>query len=81
MVREGYIVLFGEKPTYPETGYGYIKYGEEIKEGIFRVEDFKEKPSQEKAEEYLREGNFFWNCGIFLFSIERIIRDYENLLP
>ena len=68
-------------PTYPETGYGYINYGDELIEGVFKVLEFKEKPSYEKAVSYLKEGNFFWNCGIFLFSIERIIKDYERLVP
>ncbi len=80
-VRKGYIVLFGELPTYPETGYGYINYGDELIEGVFKVLEFKEKPSYEKAVSYLKEGSFFWNCGIFLFSIERIIKDYERLVP
>ena len=80
-VRKGYIVLFGELPTYPETGYGYINYGDELIEGVFKVLEFKEKPSYEKAVSYLKEGNFLWNCGIFLFSIERIIKDYERLVP
>ena len=80
-VRKGYIVLFGEVPTYPETGYGYINYGDELIGGVFKVLEFKEKPSYDKAVSYLKEGKFFWNCGIFLFSIERIIKDYERLIP
>ena len=81
MTRKGYITLFGEEPTYPETGYGYVKFGMELEEGIYEVEEFKEKPNYEKASEYLREGGYLWNCGIFLFSVGRILEDYERLKP
>jgi len=78
---EGYIVLFGEKPTYPETGYGYIKLGAEIGRGLFRSEDFVEKPDREKAEVFASDGQHLWNCGIFLFKLERAVRDFLSLLP
>ncbi len=79
--RRGYITLFGEIPSYPETGYGYIRFGNEIEKGVFEVEEFKEKPDYETASKYIKEGNYLWNCGIFLFSIGRIIRDYEKYFP
>ncbi len=75
-----HIVLFGEKPTYPETGYGYIKLGEKISGG-FKVQKFEEKPSVEKAEEYVRDGEHLWNCGMFLFSLGRIVDEYRTYVP
>lgn len=80
IASEGYIVLFGEKPTYPETGYGYIKLGRRI-HGGYEVERFEEKPSSEKAEEYVRDGNHLWNCGMFLFRLGRVLKDYGELFP
>jgi mannose-1-phosphate guanylyltransferase/mannose-6-phosphate isomerase len=73
----GYIVTFGIRPTKPETGYGYIEAGEDIEEG-YRVRRFHEKPSSEKAMEYLRKGNFYWNSGIFAFSIETAFGEFKR---
>lgn len=61
------IVVMGIKPTRPETGYGYIEAGEKHK-GVLRVRRFTEKPALEKAEEFLAEGNYFWNSGMFIWS-------------
>lgn len=66
------IVTLGVKPTRAETEYGYIKYieGENY---VKKVESFKEKPSMEKAQTYINEGNYLWNCGIFLWKSKRIL--------
>jgi mannose-1-phosphate guanylyltransferase/mannose-6-phosphate isomerase len=66
----GYLVTFGITPNYPETGYGYIKQGEKLAEFKcgFKVEKFIEKPDQKKAEEFLKEGGFLFNSGIFMFK-------------
>ena len=80
-VREGYIVLFGEKPTYPETGYGYIRFKGELRDNVYEVERFEEKPDYELARNYVSDGKHLWNCGIFFFSLGRIIKDFENLMP
>ncbi|MBB6353445.1 mannose-1-phosphate guanylyltransferase/mannose-6-phosphate isomerase [Aminobacter aganoensis] len=61
------MVVFGIRPTAPETGYGYIEAGAETG-GISDVTRFVEKPDLKKAEGYLAAGNFFWNAGIFLFK-------------
>ncbi|GAB6066637.1 mannose-1-phosphate guanylyltransferase/mannose-6-phosphate isomerase [Aquifex pyrophilus] len=81
VAKRGYIVLFGEKPTYPETGYGYIKLFKEIENGVYEVERFEEKPNYERAKEYVKDGKHLWNCGIFLFTLERIVRDYSEHMP
>jgi mannose-1-phosphate guanylyltransferase len=69
------LVLFGVPPTYPSTGYGYLQRGAAIagQSGSYDVLAFKEKPSREIAEQYLRDGRYFWNCGIFLWRAERIL--------
>ncbi|MFY7993325.1 MAG: mannose-1-phosphate guanylyltransferase/mannose-6-phosphate isomerase [Bacteriovoracaceae bacterium] len=58
----GHLVTFGIKPTYAETGYGYIE-GDQ-----FNVKSFKEKPSKETAEKYVQAGNYYWNSGMFCFK-------------
>ncbi len=78
---EGYMVLFGEKPAYPETGYGYIRLGRLMEENLYEVEDFEEKPGRELAETYASDGRHLWNCGIFLFRLERGVKDFMELLP
>lgn len=62
LARQNRLVTFGIKPTYPETGYGYIEAS-----GI-EVKSFKEKPDLTVAKKYLEEGNFFWNSGMFCFK-------------
>jgi len=68
------IVTLGMKPSRPETGYGYIAAGEGLlrDKEIFHVEAFKEKPDRTTAEQYLAEGNFFWNAGIFVWNVKTI---------
>ena len=71
---DGNIVTFGVLPSRPETGYGYIECSFEDKDGAAPVNSFVEKPNAETAERYLRDGNHFWNSGIFLFRA-RALRD------
>jgi len=90
------IVTLGMKPTRPETGYGYIQADLSVSSprnpNIFRVDKFKEKPSLEVAKEYIRQKEFFWNSGIFIWSVSTIINalrvyqpalsnSFEQLLP
>lgn len=62
-----YLVTIGLTPTEPNTGYGYLELGEEIERGVIRLKRFAEKPSRERAEEFLRAGNFAWNGGMFVW--------------
>ncbi|MBL8815364.1 MAG: mannose-1-phosphate guanylyltransferase [Planctomyces sp.] len=77
------LVLFGVTPTFPSTGYGYIERGEMIGAGtppVFSVASFREKPKVEVAEEYLRTGRYYWNCGIFCWkasTIMKLIQEHE----
>jgi mannose-1-phosphate guanylyltransferase/mannose-6-phosphate isomerase len=67
-VRRGKIVTFGIRPTSPHTGYGYIRVDDpQGGDVVMDVAEFVEKPSLEKAQDYVRSGAYFWNAGIFLF--------------
>lgn len=74
------LVTIGIKPEYPETGYGYIKAAESGKNAS-AVERFVEKPDIERAKQYLSEGNYFWNSGIFVWKASVIIDRFRELLP
>lgn len=73
--EEGKIVTFGIQPTYPETGYGYIKTKSE-NDGIFDVDCFVEKPDLKTAQKYLLEGNYFWNSGIFMAKVSTLLKEF-----
>ncbi len=75
------IVTFGMSPTGPETGFGYIEQGAAISEGVFGIASFKEKPDRETAEAYLESGGFSWNSGIFFYSPEVLVAEFEALQP
>ncbi len=67
---EGFIVVLGAVPTYPDTGYGYIKQGKALARppsGAYRAARFTEKPGKSTAEGYLEEGGYYWNMGQFVF--------------
>lgn len=63
------IITFGIRPTKPETGYGYIQIGRKFDGLTFKVARFIEKPNQKMAEKYAADPHFYWNAGIFIFSI------------
>jgi len=69
------IVTFGVKPTKIHTGYGYIEKGLGNENGSYQVKSFHEKPNEEKAKEYLKEGSFFWNSGIYMFKPEILFKE------
>lgn len=76
------IVTIGIKPTFPSTGYGYIGCDYATAQGqAFAVSEFTEKPASSKAKEYLLQGNFFWNSGIFVFRASVIIESFKRFLP
>ncbi|MDZ4182867.1 MAG: mannose-1-phosphate guanylyltransferase [Candidatus Cloacimonadaceae bacterium] len=81
VAREGYLVTFGIIPEYPATGYGYIEAGEELSPGVHRVAHFKEKPDYMTAEHFLSRGNFYWNSGMFCWTIQSIVAAFEIHLP
>lgn len=89
----GRIVLVGVEPTYPATGFGYIQkdtiHDEEL--FVYNVHSFKEKPAHEVAQEYVRSGDYLWNCGYFVGSLNtfkenmtknspELLANYEKLV-
>ena len=78
--EKGYIVTFGIPPRAPETGFGYIKVGESCGRWS-RTLSFTEKPDRSRAEGFLREGNYLWNSGIFLFRLGDIVEAFCRFLP
>ena len=89
------LLTLGMKPTRPETGYGYIQMGESIGrpdglrdaslmdmgEGICKVKAFTEKPNLELAKVFLESGDFLWNSGIFIWSLDSILNAFHAYLP
>lgn len=65
---DGGLVVFGVPPNKPETGYGYIQVSDESIDPPFFVERFVEKPTLDKAKQYIQEGGYFWNAGIFVLK-------------
>lgn len=74
-VEEGKIVTFGIKPTYPETGFGYIHSVDN------KVTKFTEKPDNETVLTYLKDENYYWNSGIFMFKVSTIMKELETHCP
>lgn len=66
--KQGNIVVMGIEPTRAETGYGYIETGDKLDSELFRVTRFTEKPNQQRAEEFISAGNYYWNSGMFVWS-------------
>ncbi len=87
----GYIGLFGMRPTSPETGFGYIEAGASLQlpgqggntvdQRVRRVARFVEKPSADKAREFLASGNYYWNGGMFVFRADRFLAMLERCQP
>ncbi|MEW6614377.1 MAG: mannose-1-phosphate guanylyltransferase [Thermodesulfobacteriota bacterium] len=81
----GYLVTLGTEPGYPATGFGYIEKGDLLgKSGskeFFKVKRFTEKPDITTATEFLADGNFFWNSGIFVWKVPAILKQIETHLP
>lgn len=77
----GKIVTVGIQPTRPETGYGYICATEIAPDQVVKVEAFKEKPDGETAGRYLAAGNYFWNAGIFVWSVRTINEQLRRYAP
>jgi mannose-1-phosphate guanylyltransferase/mannose-6-phosphate isomerase len=78
---EGAIVTFGVMPSFPETGYGYIRYNKEDRGPAMAVEQFVEKPSYDVAKSYVTSGCYLWNAGIFFFKISTFWQELERQRP
>lgn len=78
------LLTLGIKPNRPETGYGYIQVGSSVNKqmpNLKRVKTFTEKPNHELAKVFVESGEFFWNSGIFIWSLKSIQSAFENHLP
>ena len=75
------IVVMGIQPTRAETGYGYIEAGERLGGDLFRVKRFMEKPNQEKADDFVAAGNYYWNSGMFMWSVRTLTQALREHFP
>lgn len=76
------LVTVGITPNYPETGYGYIKYDNSCQAGSgYAVEKFVEKPDLETAKEYLAQGDYLWNSGMFTWKVSTILECFKKYMP
>ena len=80
-----YLLTIGIRPTYPNTGYGYIQYDEDDafpgNPSVYTVKTFTEKPELEMAKSFLESGDFLWNAGIFMCSMSSIDKAFQDFLP
>lgn len=83
--NEDAIITLGMKPSRPEVGYGYIKYGNDEnyinKHSVIKVDAFVEKPNREAAEQYLVDGSYLWNGGMFIWSARNILEQIRKYSP
>lgn len=79
--EKGYLVTFGIVPTFPATGYGYVKASGDESDGAYRLEKFVEKPCLEKAQEYLASGEYSWNSGMFVFKAATFLEELKLYNP
>lgn len=78
---EGRLMTFGVIPTAPETGYGYIKCGAVVSDNLFELERFVEKPDEATAREYLQDGGYLWNSGMFLLRAQSYLDELARFAP
>lgn len=81
LAEDGWIVTFGMTPDRPETGYGYVKRGAVLADGVFAVDRFVEKPDSATAKAYLAEGGYDWNGGIFLMRADVLLDGLAQHAP
>ncbi|MBL7685211.1 MAG: mannose-1-phosphate guanylyltransferase [Deltaproteobacteria bacterium] len=78
------LMTLGIRPTFPATGSGYIQQGLKVAEGappIYQVSQFREKPDESTAQQYLESGNFLWNSGMFVWRAQDYLKAYAQFLP
>lgn len=79
--QEGALATFGIVPDAPETGYGYLRRGDSIGEGVFVLDSFVEKPDEATAQAYLDSGDYLWNSGMFLLRADRYLEELASHAP
>ena len=78
---ENALCTLGIQPTFPNTGFGYIEFEKGSDQNIKKVSQFREKPDYETAKEFLAQGSFLWNAGIFMWSVETIVEAFKKYQP
>jgi mannose-1-phosphate guanylyltransferase len=85
VANDGYLVTLGIQPTTPSTGYGYIQRGEALEayngHQAYRVLRFREKPNAELAEKMIQAGDHYWNSGMFIWRVDRILEAFQEYMP
>ncbi|MDN3666687.1 mannose-1-phosphate guanylyltransferase [Algibacter miyuki] len=75
------LMTLGIKPTFPNTGFGYIEFDEKSSDRIKSVNQFREKPDYQTAKSFIEQGNFLWNAGIFMWSVKSVVQAFKNNQP
>ncbi len=75
------LMTLGIQPTFPNTGFGYIEFDKADQNQIKKVNQFREKPDYETAKAFIASGNFLWNGGIFIWSVEAVLHAFESFQP
>ena len=79
--KQDKLLTIGLKPTFPSTGFGYIKYDSAIKDSVKPVIEFREKPDEETAKEYVKSGQYVWNSGMFIWKASLILSKLKEYVP
>lgn len=79
--NEEVLCTLGIKPSFPNTGFGYIEYEKDSEERLKKVRQFREKPDYDTAKEFLVQGNFLWNAGIFMWGVNTIVNAFQKYQP
>ena len=81
--KNDHLVTLGIPPQRPESGYGYIRKGAALdkSQSVYKAERFVEKPDTAVAQQFITEGNYFWNCGVFVWKVSRILEAIRTYLP
>ena len=79
--KENALMTLGIQPTFPNTGFGYIEFDKKDTNSIKKVSQFREKPDYETAKAFLKSGNFLWNGGIFIWSVQSITEAFSAFQP
>jgi mannose-1-phosphate guanylyltransferase len=80
-VKNDALMTLGIQPTFPNTGYGYIEFDNTIVDTIKDVRQFREKPDYATAKEFIAQGNFLWNAGIFMWSAKSVVSAFQKFQP
>ncbi|WP_420400735.1 mannose-1-phosphate guanylyltransferase [Flagellimonas sp.] len=79
--KEEVLCTLGIQPSFPNTGFGYIEFEKGSDANLKKVSQFREKPDYETAKEFLAQGNFLWNAGIFMWSVKTIVNAFKAYQP